>query len=192
MIKFFQITFILFLASCTNSNLFETNYSVLPSMIQEAVFGQDIIVDEDFIASQDYSFIKVSVNKRVAILSLSKISTDKVYRWISNDGVIFLTKNGRVLKTYGLKNNFELLENNTSKKSLLIQLSSPRAIFEHDIISSGYSNNDELYVEKFNNTFLNWSGENSIIFSPSSDLPIKTLQYLFPGQNPVIIEYFYR
>lgn len=192
MIKFFQIAFILFLASCTNSNLFETNYSVLPSMIQEAVFGQDIIVDEDFIASQDYSFIKVSVNKRVAILSLSKISTDKVYRWVSNDGVIFLTKNGRVLKTYGLKNNFELLENNTSKKSLLIQLSSPRAIFEHDIISSGYPNNDELYVEKFNNTFLNWSGENSIIFSPSSALPIKTLQYLFPGQNPVIIEYFYR
>lgn len=188
------------LSSCNSANLLDTDTSNAPILLKEAIFGKDILIDEKFIDSFSYSFIKVKMQNRAAIYALSSISKDSVFRWVSEDQSILLTKNGRIIKTYGLENNFDTLEYDLTRKTILVQFSSPKAIFEHKIISSSFfkknethiKNWDHKHIEKFRNDSLNWTAKNIIEYSHTSNLPVKTIQYIYPHQKPITIEYYYK
>mgnify|MGYP001270476049 CR=1 FL=1 len=75
MIKKLPILFICFLSSCQNTNLFDLDLASAPKIAKESLFGFDIKVDQAFIDSKQFSFMKLTLNKRASILSLSEYLT---------------------------------------------------------------------------------------------------------------------
>lgn len=191
MIKKLPILFVCFLSSCQNTNLFDLDLASAPRIAKESLFGFDIKVDQAFIDSKQFSFMKLTLNKRASILSLSDIASDGTYRWVSNDGAIFLTNNGKILKTYGLKNNYEVLEKGSLYKPHLIKYSAPRAIFSKNIakLTDKVSNvREEIFTIKE----LNWTGVDKYLFNEDSGLPISSSQHIFPNQGAVKLEFYYK
>ena len=86
LIRFFIILFLL--SSCTTN----INYGYF-EMYANAIFKERINVDEEFIRSSDYSFIKVRYKRNEATLVLAS-AKDGVMEWVGADFVTIKTKNG--------------------------------------------------------------------------------------------------
>jgi len=191
MIKKLPIVFIFFLSSCQNTNLFELDLASAPKIAKETLFGNDIKIDQAFIDSKQFSFMKLTLNKQASILSLSDIASDGTYRWVSNDGAVFLTNNGKIIKTYGLKNNYEVLEKSSPHKTHLIRYSSPRAIFSKKIIKP-LDEVSKAREEIFFIKELNWTEIDKYLFNEDSGLPMSSTQHIFPNQDAVKLEFYYK
>lgn len=191
MIKKLPIVFIFFLSSCQNTNLFELDLASAPKIAKEILFGNDIKIDQAFIDSKQFSFMKLTLNKQASILSLSDIASDGTYRWVSNDGAVFLTNNGKIIKTYGLKNNYEVLEKSSPHKTHLIRYSSPRAIFSKKIIKP-LDEVSKAREEIFSIKELNWTKIDKYLFDEDSGLPMSSTQHIFPNQDAVKLEFYYK
>ena len=98
---------ILFLTSCGNLPIaYLQNFSSVNSV----VFGfPEYEITEEIYNDYDNSFIKVRFGRGPhAILVLAYVDNN-VYEWVGADNVKIFTLNGRIIKTEGLTNNFEII-----------------------------------------------------------------------------------
>ena len=98
---------ILFLTSCGNLPI---TYLQNFSSVNSVVFGfPEYEITEEIYNDYDNSFIKVRFGRGPhAILVLAYVEND-VYEWVGADNVKIFTLNGRIIKTAGLTNNFEII-----------------------------------------------------------------------------------
>lgn len=113
---------------------------------KEGFAGNSIDVDDKYINTMDYSFIKIKQGRNEAIFVLSTIDENGYENWIGLDNNRIVTFNGLIIRTSGLGTDFnfeEFISNEWSinfrdgeKYSGSISLSSPRlyrtnATFQH-------------------------------------------------------------
>ena len=98
---------ILFLTSCGNLPI---TYLQNFSSVNSVVFGfPEYEITEEIYNDYDNSFIKVRFGRGPhAILVLAYVENN-VYEWVGADNVQIFTLNGRIIKTAGLTNNFEII-----------------------------------------------------------------------------------
>ena len=98
---------ILFLTSCGNLPI---TYLQNFSSVNSVVFGfPEYEITEEIYNDYDNSFIKVRFGRGPhAILVLAYVEND-IYEWVGADNVKIFTLNGRIIKTAGLTNNFEII-----------------------------------------------------------------------------------
>ena len=82
-------------------------YSQLADQVYEAVIGYDYqAIDRDEFNNTKYSFAIAQVGKTNPVkLILASVEGD-TFKWISADRIIIHTKNGIIIKTEGLMNDF--------------------------------------------------------------------------------------
>ena len=105
MIKY--IVFIIFLiSSCGNLPI---TYAQNFSDVNNVIFGfPKKEITEEIFDEYEFSFAKVQFDRGpYSILILAYIDGE-IYEWVGADNVRLFTKNGRVIKTAGLKNDFEI------------------------------------------------------------------------------------
>ena len=196
---------LLLLSSCSS-----INYGDLPGIVSDSIFGVDIEVTDELYDSQPYSFAKMNIGKSiVAITVLSQIKDD-TYLWLTADGERIHTKNGKVVKTEGLKYDIEVLDplslryisfrdilsSSDRITEILLQLDNPHAIIQQSLfynqigIDESYFNS-MLYKESFSSGKLAWKEENSYWVDRAGRV-IKTEQYIHPRLPKVVIEFFYK
>jgi hypothetical protein len=103
---------------------------------KEGFAGNSIEVDDTYINSMDYSFIKIKQGRNEAIFVLSTIDENGYENWVGLDDNRIVTFNGLIVRTSGLDTdfNFEGFTSNEwsinfldgEKYSGSISLSSPR------------------------------------------------------------------
>ena len=91
--KLFIIT-VLLLSNCS-----VISYSEVFPLAKIAILGaEDIEINQEYLDSKQFSFAKVKVGRSaIAIFSLVDISENGVYEWISGDGEILNTFNGKII-----------------------------------------------------------------------------------------------
>lgn len=203
MIKCFFVFIFLFLSSCAQFTL--QDYKSL----YEATFSKsenDFSVSQDDIDSRQYSFAKVRIgDEPPAILVLAFIRND-LFVWLSANGQKLITKNGKIIETFGLKHNIKILDSRdfklyASEYDLLAQLSNPKAIIKYNLkisqdpkkISS--ENNQKsflLYHEEYYSSPLRWQGKNYYWVDPISNLTIRTDQSIHPYEDRIQIDFYYK
>ncbi len=105
MIKY--IVFIIFLiSSCGNLPI---TYAQNFSDVNNVIFGfPKKEITEEIFDEYEFSFAKVQFDRGpYSILILAYIDGE-IYEWVGADNVRLFTKNGRVIKTSGLRNDFEI------------------------------------------------------------------------------------
>jgi len=102
-----MIFVIIFLTSCGNLPI---TYLQNFSSVNSVVFGfPEYEITEEIYNDYDNSFIKVRFGRGPhAILVLAYVENN-VYEWVGADNVKIFTLNGRITKTEGLTNNFEII-----------------------------------------------------------------------------------
>ena len=192
------------LSSCVNHE-----YRQLLGAAKNNFIGvDDIPINQNFLATKNYSFIKVRQGKSaIAIMTLLSINNNE-FEWIGSDAVRIKTKFGRVIETYGLQHDSLVLGpaqsmplDDLHDASILVRLDDPTATFSLDVTyEKDFSEIflDQEYLahevkESFkSNSKAHWSGLNTFWFDSSSDLPIKTNQQTHPFEEPLEIEFYYK
>ena len=177
--------------------------------VYEAAFlkgDNDILITKEYVDSREYSFAKVQIGDDVpAILVLAFIKND-LFVWISAEGQKLVTKNGKIIETFGLKHNFKVLDSKNYKLSqsefnLLAQLDNPKAIIKYNSNISMEFNKDlfdrnikglSLYSEKYSSTSMKWRGKNYYWVDPNTNLTIRTNQSIHPFEDRIQIDFYYK
>ena len=105
MIRYILILVFL-VSSCGNLPI---TYAQNFSDVNKVIFGfPEYEITEKIFNEYEFSFAKVQFERGPhSILILAYIDED-IYEWVGTDNVRLFTKNGRVIKTSGLKNDFEI------------------------------------------------------------------------------------
>jgi hypothetical protein len=177
--------------------------------VYEAAFlkgDNDISITKEYVDSREYSFAKVQIGDDVpAILVLAFIQND-LFVWISAEGQKLVTKNGKIIETYGLKYNFKVLDSRNYKLSqsefnLLAQLDNPKAIIKYNSKISTEFNQDLidrnvkglfLYSEEYSSSPIKWRGKNFYWVDPITNLTIRTNQSIHPYEDRLLIDFYYK
>lgn len=107
MVFMIRLLFILLmLSSCGNLPI---TYIQNFSSVNNVVFGfPEYEITQELFDEYDNSFLKIRFGRGPhAILILAYVN-DGIYEWVGADNVKIFTLNGRVIKTSGLPNNFEI------------------------------------------------------------------------------------
>lgn len=177
--------------------------------VYQATFSKsdnDIYISEDYIDSKEYSFAKVKIGDDApAILVLAFIRND-LFVWVSSNGQKLVTKNGKIIETFGLKHNIKILDSKDfqlfkSKFNLLAQLDNPKAVIKYNLKISkdpkkGFAETSEnnllFYYEEFSSSNIRWKGKNYYWVDPDSNLTIRTDQSIHPFEERVKIDFYYK
>lgn len=207
MIKFKILILTLVISSCSNFPLY--NYGL--NVVKESYFSLDtVVVDEEYVKNAKYAFIRVRFgSSRSALLTLLR-SKDGVLEWISADDIRLYTYNGKIVKTFGLPNDIEILnfrKNYSSLKlqkefSYIINFYEPKLLEQVTSIkvkNKGYKKiknpvqgkakletvliEENIYVES-----INWNRKNKFYFNSENQIEM-TRQYLHPFSTPITIEF---
>ena len=196
---------ILFLSSCGNLPItYLQNFSTVNSV----VFGfPEYEITEEVFNEYDNSFIKVRFGRGPhAILVLAYVENN-VYEWVGADNVQIFTLNGRIIKTSGLTNNFEII-----RPSIDIFSSSDVYetinLFNPDLISStihrsmnsrkttikklGRKIQVNRIEESFDLDLIGWTGVNLYYRNTSSNLIESSEQRIHPRLPIAKIEYYFK
>ena len=196
---------LLLLSSCSI-----ISFGNLPELVKNSIVGVDIEITEEFYNSQPYSFAKMKIgNSIIAITILSNVRNG-TYLWIAGDGERIHTRNGKIIRTEGLKHDVEVLDTiNLGQLSyrdfdselsafneILLQLDNPHAIIEQSLtvtevgIDKSFFNT-MLYKESFSSGKLTWNKDNFYWVDPTGRV-IRTEQYIHPKMPKIVIEFFYK
>ena len=107
-IKLLLITTLIFLNSCSSisSGNIAPGYAEAFKAIKNIITGQEgIDISPELIESIPYASLSLKIGKGPkGLLILESIRNDEE-TWVSADGLILITKNGRIIKTAGLDHN---------------------------------------------------------------------------------------
>lgn len=141
-------SFLVILCSCTaiNSNRIAPGYVEAFSTLQNAFFGYQERIDPEVISNIPYASMLVRIGRGPeSLMILESIQKDQ-YTWVSADGVYFVTKEGRIIKSSGLSNNL------FHKESVLLKWED--IIYGKQIYTSYFSfSNPTLQNLKVNTTY---------------------------------------
>ena len=101
------IALLIFLTSCSSIN----NGNIAPGYFQayeevkNIFLGNEGKIDPEIISNIPYASMVVKIgNGPYALMILESINNDE-FTWLSADGVYFVIKEGKIIKTHGLPNN---------------------------------------------------------------------------------------
>jgi hypothetical protein len=168
-------------------------YNQLPALTYRAIVGaDDIVIDEDFLAKQKFSFVKVRMGKQsIAIMTLANIAED-TYRWVSASGEIIVTNKGRIIETTGLpydikQISYTPLSNNTVES--FVYLANPEAII-NKLISIDKDVDNKFVEEKFLVKKIKWKGRNIYEYN-DRNLIVYTKQSIHPRLPDIEMIFYY-
>ena len=196
---------ILFLTSCGNLPI---TYLQNFSSVNSVVFGfPEYEITEEVFNEYDNSFIKVRFGRGPhAILVLAYVENN-VYEWVGADNVQIFTLNGRIIKTAGLTNNFEILRplNDIYSSSEVYETIN---LYNPDLISSTIyrsMNSREATIKKFGRQIqvnrieesfdldlIGWTGVNLYYRNTSSNQIESSEQRIHPRLPIAKIEYYFK
>ena len=197
--------FILFLTSCGNLPI---TYLQNFSSVNSVVFGfPEYEITEEIFDEYDNSFIKVRFGRGPhAILVLAYVENN-VYEWVGADNVQIFTLNGRIIKTAGLTNNFEILRpsNDIYSSSEVYETIN---LYNPDLISStihrsmnsrkatikklGRSIQVNRIKESFDLDLIGWSGVNLYYQNITTGQIESSEQRIHPRLPTIKIEYYFK
>ena len=196
---------ILFLSSCGNLPItYLQNFSTVNSV----VFGfPEYEITEEVFNEYDNSFIKVRFGRGPhAILVLAYVENN-VYEWVGADNVQLFTLNGRIVKTVGLTNNFEILRP-TSNIFSSSDVYETINLYNPDLFSSNIHrsmNTRKATIEKlgrkiqvnrieesFDLDLIGWTGVNLYYRNTSSNQIESSEQRIHPRLPIAKIEYYFK
>tara|TARA_Y100001935_G_C17296358_1_gene506316 strand:- start:35 stop:655 length:621 start_codon:yes stop_codon:yes gene_type:complete len=197
------LTILLFITSCSTLKI--EDYRAI--IAEFASPSEDIKVDKDLYDSKQFSFAKFRIgNDAPVILSLANI-TDGFYTWVSRDLVKIITKDGKIIRTFGLEYDVEVIDysdwslNDGNKSINLLEVQNPHAIF---------SQHSRIQLQKQNTIFLNklykvlyfderittdayrWSETNHYAVDNEVGLVIWSHQHIHPYLESIEISYYYK
>ena len=196
---------ILFLTSCGNLPI---TYLQNFSSVNSVVFGfPEYEITEEVFNEYDNSFIKVRFGRGPhAILVLAYVENN-VYEWVGADNVQIFTLNGRIIKTAGLTNNFEILRplNDIYSSSEVYETIN---LYNPDLISSTIyrsMNSREATIKKlgrqiqvnrieesFDLDLIGWTGVNLYYRNTFSNQIESSEQRIHPRLPIAKIEYYFK
>ncbi|MDA7562998.1 YjbF family lipoprotein [Gammaproteobacteria bacterium] len=209
MTKTYILLLLLFVSSCAY-----VEYGRLPSTIKTAIVGvDDFIIDKQYFDSMDYSFIKVRTGKSsIAIFVLADI-TDEKYKWVSAEGEILVTINGKIVQLYSDSLSFSFADLNpmrnffpsskfVSSLEYILHLDSPKAFLIQqatinrsslgEIYFLGKAKKVDIFEEKVVTNVLSWNYVNKYWVSDSG-LVLQAEQKIHPFLDKTIgIEFYYK
>ena len=196
---------ILFLTSCGNLPI---TYLQNFSSVNSVVFGfPEYEITEEIYNDYDNSFIKVRFGRGPhAILVLAYVDNN-VYEWVGADNVKIFTLNGRIIKTEGLTNNFEIIRPLIDIFSLS-DVYETINLFNPDLISStihrsmnsrkttikklGRKIQVNRIEESFDLDLIGWTGVNLYYRNTSSNQIESSEQIIHPRLPIAKIEYYFK
>lgn len=94
------------LSSCGNLPI---TYAQNFSDVNNVIFGfADYEITEEIYDEYEFSFAKVQFDRGPHSILILAYIDGEIYEWVGADNVKLFTKNGRVIKTSGLRNDFEI------------------------------------------------------------------------------------
>ena len=196
---------LLMLSSCGNLPI---TYLQNFSSVNNVVFGfPEYKITKEIFDEYENSFVKIRFGRGPhAILILAYVDGD-VYEWVGSDNVKIFTLNGRIIKTSGLTNNFEIAKPSSkflSSKDVYetINLYNPdlfSATIKRSIASDdSYVNKlgQRLSVNRIKESFeieaIGWKGVNIYYQNPDSKQIEFAEQKIHPSLPAVKIEYYFK
>mgnify|MGYP002018298216 CR=1 FL=1 len=139
---------LLMLSSCGNLPI---TYLQNFSSVNNVVFGfPEYKITKEIFDEYENSFVKIRFGRGPhAILILAYVDGD-VYEWVGSDNVKIFTLNGRIIKTSGLTNNFEIAKP-SSKFLLSKDVYETINLYNPDLFSATIKRSiasDDSYVNK--------------------------------------------
>ncbi|MDA9969595.1 YjbF family lipoprotein [Gammaproteobacteria bacterium] len=195
----------LFLTSCGNLPI---TYLQNFSSVNSVVFGfPEYEITEEIFNDYDNSFIKVRFGRGPhAILVLAYVENN-VYEWVGADNVQIFTLNGRIIKTAGLTNNFEIIRPSIdffSSSDVYETIN----LFNPDLISSTIHRSmnsrkttikklgSKIQVNRIEESFdldlIGWTGVNLYYRNAFSNQIESSVQRIHPRLPIAKIEYYFK
>lgn len=192
MTKHVYVFLILFVSSCASIDT-ESPYAEFFRGIGSYFFDRKQEVSDEFIESFPYSFAIVTVGRSPEYRLVLVDIEDNTYEWISADYVRIFTKNGRIVKTFGLQHDIEYRNFADITTKPVISQSMIVDYFEPPLysvmIEANYSYDGDVVIEDILSSALGWRGQNKYKISKTGDV-IETEQMIHPFL-PVIKMKFY-
>lgn len=191
--RIYLVLFIFFITSCTSNTVnYDYTYFNLLKSLYPSKQKEDL--DNNYLNSIEFSYIKVKQGKNIAILVLNSISNNK-YEWIGVDDLKIITFKGVVIDISGINSPFKIVGVNSLNelminKKINFQIKNPDLYSEFEITSLNILENS-LYIEFYDDA-INWSGLINIDFSNTNNNPINTYQSINPFQEDLEIQYVYK
>ena len=192
------ILLVAFLSGCQYISYNE----VLP-LARQAIIGlPDIELTDDFVSQQRYSFARLDLGSGANIIMVLSGIENNFYTWISASGEKLITYNGKIVRTYGLVHNMELINPNTFKifspknnyKGIYnIFLKDPDAFIEQRFSTYLSIENDELKLEEsIEIDILDLEYTNLYFIDPRSGRIIRSTQTIHPKLPKIEIDFIYK
>lgn len=192
---------VIFFSSCAQLTI--QDYQNVANLIFQE--NEQLKINSEFIENKNFSFAKINIgNKNSAILSLATVEND-IFTWISANGDKIITRNGRILESYGLDYDFSTLNSTEfqlepSSYELIVQLENPRAIITQkntigfagdELLFLDKQYQTQLFIENFLSNSINWKGKNYFWIDKSTGLALRTHQHVHPYEESIELEFYY-
>ena len=183
------------------------SYQQVFPLIKGATIGYpDLIITQDILDSRTSSFMKARFGRGAGVIMvLASVDNSGIFEWVSEDGEILYTLNGKVIRTSGLPYNISYMRNisptfySQGTITTPVKLINPLAYVTLTLETAS----DEIVqidlpspidVRKFviNSSIneLNWTKENIYYVDLDTNFVVKTTQYLHPRLPKLDIEYY--
>ena len=187
----------------------QINWLEAPATVNSIIRGvPDIKVDNDYLNSAKYSFIKVKSGRFINFTATLVSIDNEIYKWVNSEGHRIYTKDGKVIKINAQPENsfyfhpsyFSLLESSTKEINLFFE--NPRALMTQDSLIENFHDEQIIYLEekidarrydeKITTQIFEWEFVNKYWVDKSSDLVIRSEQNLYPFRKTYVIEFYYK
>ncbi len=138
------------LSGCTGFAVYQGSFNFLKDNF---IPNKRNIITRQFFEEQKYSFAMVTIGNAAEILMVLQSVSNGEYKWISSDGIIFITSpNGRILRTTGIINdvNFVPINKTKSSQNFFIDFYNPELLKLEGLIETKQQNtkNYQLFVDE--------------------------------------------
>jgi len=202
MIKNFTLLIFLSLSSCSY-----ISYNQAIPLLKNAIVGaEDINVDEEYINSRKYSFMKIKIGRSaVSVLSLASIDADGLYKWVNSSGESIYTFNGKIVKTTSIVHDLQLYNYDDFKLSLVnpvIQTSYDTFVYNPlgFVTQEASIKPDEslkqngiiIFTEKIISKGFSWKFTNEYYLDTKLNRVVKSKQFIHPKYPEIEIDFYYK
>jgi len=187
----------------TLSNCSIVSYSEVIPLAKLAITGaDDLEITDDFIELKTYSFAKVRIGRSaIAIFSLVEIDKNGSFKWISGEGEMLTTFNGKIVKLENSLYNTEFItfsgfqpKEGVDDMALHydVMLFNPKAFITQDVIIQSYKNKSNFkIVESVKTNGFKWNFENEYLFNERARV-IYSRQIIHPKVPAIEINFYYK
>lgn len=186
MVFLIRYIFIFFISSCTYI---------------DALFEFRILNEDDKIVNEDFQKLKTSsaiylVNKKKSLATLIN-KDNELEKWQLNNSVVLISNNGKIVKSIGLKYDFELInyknftDIKTSSKALL-KFKDPDSgylnyIYSYKQLPKHKHSEHRVIEENFSVPLISWNGKN-YYWLDENGVIIKSEQMVSPFGDKIVLE----